>query len=128
MSKLFDFLLHRDRDEPLDQSTLVNLSILALTQIGLNVATVLSAAVIYKWWKELGIPMNWATQALVDFGWQGIFIPVIWIGVTIKALQSPRVADEIRFALVWLGVAIVLFWLFATYHGVVWPFVRVFSH
>jgi hypothetical protein len=116
---IIDWLLRRDRKQAVDSHELVNLTILALTQIGLNVGTVLLASVMYKWYAT---PTNSESMPLhawlCSYGWLAIGVSPVWLGVTISKRSNPNTSDTFNIGLVIVGWAIVAFWLWFAYRYV----------
>jgi hypothetical protein len=129
---IIDWLLRRDRREAIDSQSLVNLTMLALVQMGLNVGTVLTAGAVLKWYgmlDSMGVPIRsiQIESMLCDYGWMAMALPPIWLGLTLSKRRDPDTTDELNFAMVMTGWGIIAGWLLIFFNIVLFPWLNKLS-
>jgi hypothetical protein len=111
----------------MERITARNLVLLALTQIGVLVAAVLGAGAAHKWYTALPniIPVPRACELLVEYGWLGLPVPAIWLGVALRLLTNRHVTDGAKLCAVLSGALLVALGLALAWYGAVWPWWRL---
>jgi hypothetical protein len=104
-----------------------NLVILALTQAGTLVASVLAAGAAYKWHTQLPTrePPPLPCRLLSDFGWLGLILPVVWFVVAYWVFLRRGESAPARIGAVAAGVVLVALFLLAGWFGAVSPWARL---
>ena len=113
MLRMVEYLLRSRRVRGIEQTTLVNIALLALGQIGLNVAVLLASAVLWKWRTEFQVPGGpYAMHEwLMDYGLLLLVIPMIWTAWTIQIERDIETHESLNWIAYGIGWLIIIGWL-----------------
>ena len=112
----------------MDYFTTRNTVIVALVQVGVVVAGVLTAGACLKWFATFGLTPPPATTLLAEYGFLALALPVVWAAVTLRILRwrdESDEADEVKVYAVLSGFVLLLLLLIGVYYAAAGPLLRV---
>jgi hypothetical protein len=101
-----------------------NIVVLALMQVGVIVAGVLTAGVCHKMAVSNGTTMPFLTLMLYQFSVTGLLIPLAWVTGTVVIQLRANVGDGIKLLMFWLGILLLIVLTIFVFCADVPPLVR----
>ena len=106
-------------------STVRNIVLVALMQVGVIVGGVLGAGVSHKWWTSFGIALPPSTLLLMNYGVIALVMPLIWGVCTLRLRQTPEVPEEIKALVFFSGILLLAFLCLIVGYAVLEPWLNV---
>jgi hypothetical protein len=89
-------------------SSIKNIVIVAILQVGVIVFGVLGAGIFHKESSLTGIAMPSLVAMLYGYGFMGLLVPLAWgAGAVVLQLRA-NVSDDVRTLMLWLGILVLL--------------------
>lgn len=89
-------------------SSIRNIVVVAIMQVGVIVAGVLAAGICHKVWEIHGMVMPGPVAMVYWHGFMGFLIPAIWGTGTVALYLRANISDEIKALAFWFGVLILI--------------------
>ena len=102
-----------------------NAVLVAIMQIGVIVAGVLAAGLVFKAWTAMNAPLPLPAAILVNYGVLGFAIPLVWIFLALLLRGRPEVSDDLKNLVFWLGVLVLLVLGFFVVYADVSPWLTI---
>lgn len=85
-----------------------NAVLVAIMQVGVIVAGILAAGLVFKAWTSMNAPLPLPAAMLVNYGVLGFAIPLTWSIVALFLRGRSEVSDDLKNLAFWLGVLVLL--------------------
>lgn len=106
-------------------SSVKNTVLVAIMQVGVIVAGILAAGLVFKAWTHMNAPLPLPAAILVNYGVLGFIIPMIWSIVALWLQNRSEISDDLKNVFFWFGVLILLALGFFVLYADVTPWIRI---
>jgi hypothetical protein len=89
-------------------SSIRNIIVVAIMQVGVIVAGVLAAGICHRVWSSEDMAMPVAVAMVYRHGFVGLLIPVVWGTGTVALYLRANISEEIKTLVFWFGVLILI--------------------
>ncbi len=106
-------------------SSIKNIVVLAIMQVGAIVAGVLAAGICHKGFAIRGLAVPFPATMLYSYGVLGLFIPLMWGTAAVTLQLRPGVSEDLKTLILWSGILLLIAIGVLVFYADVMPWLHV---